>query len=281
VAIFNHPNFLASYMVVIFGLGLGLTLGYRQMQAALPSQLYFGWARLDSRWVYLSTGSCFLGIFCAGSRNALAVAIGQLLVAIWLWRAPRWLSWLVWGGLGALAVLIVGFGVGGRRVTLEVFSQDPRFGLWQIAAQLISEHPWWGWGLGSFKLLYPARLLDPGYPTIAHPHNFWLMLASEAGLPAMLLLTGMVGYITYRAVRLWRRLDRQNLNPNPLSPTAPLRPLLLTLLLAWGGNTAYALFDTTLFDARINLINWTMLAGLQGCLVASSQDPSSGSGVQD
>jgi hypothetical protein len=241
VAMFNHPNFLASYMVLIFGLGLGWTI--TAQAAAIPQG--------QRRWIYLGTILSFVGIFCTGSRNALAVAVIQLLVALGLWQGKPWLRWLVLAGLTLVGTVVMGFGVGGRRLTLEVFRQDPRFGLWQIALDLIAQKPWLGWGLGSFKVLYPERLLDPGYPSIAHPHNFWLMLATEAGLPVMIMLTTMTGYITYRAVKL---LAQKQLKPYP--------DVLLAYLLAWGGNTCYALFDVTLFDARINLVNWTVLAGL-------------------
>jgi O-antigen ligase len=255
VAIFNHPNFLASYMVLIFGLGLGVSIHrqYYRSLLNLPAWL--------TRCLYVSTGLSFIGIVCAGSRNALAVAVGQLLVASWCWQGGRWWRWLIWSGIGGIGVLALGFGVGGRRLSLDLLQQDPRFGLWQIAADLIQQHPWLGWGLGSFKFLYPARKIDPTYLAIAHPHNFWMMIAAEAGLPAMILLSLMVGYLAYRAVRLLRQQTAQ-------------APLIFTYLICLCGNSAYALFDTTLFDARINLINWTTLAVLN-CLVAATPKSSS------
>jgi O-antigen ligase len=255
VAIFNHPNFLASYMVLIFGLGLGVSVYSQYYRQGLNLPVWL------TRCLYASTCLSFVGIVCAGSRNALVVAVGQLLVASGCWQGARWWRWLVWSGIGGVGVLALGLGVGGRRVSLDTLQQDPRFGLWQIAADLIHQHPWLGWGLGSFKFLYPARRLDPNYLDIAHPHNFGLMMAAEAGLPAMILLTLMVGYIAYRAGWVLLQQSFQ-------------APLIFTYLLCLGGNTAYALFDTTLFDARINLINWTTLAVLQ-CLVAATPKSSS------
>jgi hypothetical protein len=245
-SIFSHPNFLASYMVIILGLGLGLVVGMNRQSFTPKPWLQVG--------IIAAIVLSFAGIFCSGSRNALAVAILQVLLAASLLRLNRWLRLAGLLSLVGLGVIVASFGLGGRPISLEVFGRDPRFGLWQIAVGLIQERPWLGWGLGSFKFLYPSRLIDPGYPYIAHPHNFGLMMATEVGLPTMLLFFAVIGAMCYSGVKAYQAITWRS----------PEKSVLLACLLACLGSFAYALFDTTLFDVRINLLNWTVLAVLTG-----------------
>lgn len=257
MTVFDHPNVMASFLVLILGLGLGLVLK-RLVQASLAR-------RLDSQtravspapihltpWVVAATGLTLVGIFCTGSRNGLIVAVLQLVVFSLFTRRSRIIV-----GLGLLGVLgMVGvaslLGIGGRRLAIGEWADDPRVGVWRIALDLIRERPWWGWGLGNYKFEYPARLIDPEYQNIFHPHNFWLLLASEAGLLVMVGMTLLVGYICYRGIKSGR---------SPfLTPTD--KAILLAYGLGFLGCVGYALFDVTLYDARINVLNWLLLSGL-------------------
>ncbi|MEO1146317.1 MAG: O-antigen ligase family protein [Cyanobacteria bacterium J06638_22] len=253
---FDHPNAFASYLVMILGLGLGLMVSELSQSQKLQHDLTPWWkSRLFA--VALGTGSCLLGIFTSGSRNGLLVALIQLGAVVLMMLARANLK-LVIGSLAGMG-LVVGsaavFGIGGRSLTPGDWTDDPRVATWAIALELIRDRPWLGWGLGNFKLLFPARTFDPvNYPKMFHPHNIWLMLATEAGLILTLLTTLFVGYLCYRAMRLW--LSRQ------LSPAA--NGALLAYLLGFLGCLLYALFDVTLYDGRVHLLNWLMLAGLYG-----------------
>ncbi|MBD2462791.1 O-antigen ligase family protein [Oscillatoria sp. FACHB-1407] len=270
---FDHPNVLASYLVMVLGLGLGLVIKQLAQPLQKPSEIQsqiqshpdtkprLDWSVWRSRLLYIGTGLNLVGIFCSGSRNGLIIAISQLIVFALLARTRRMMFLAGLLGVGAIALAVLTLGVGGRSVTEEAVATDPRVGVWQIALDLIRERPLLGWGLGNYKLIYPERLIDPTHPYIAHPHNIWLLLGSEAGIPAMLLMTVLVGYICYRAVRLLL-----------LQKTAPISPgIVLAYLLAFWGCIGFALFDVTLYDAGINIMNWTMLAGIYS---ASLPDPS-------
>jgi O-antigen ligase len=60
----------------------------------------------------------------------------------------------------------------------------------EIAAstlKMIAEHPWRGFGLGTYVHVYPAyATFDPG-AVVEHAHNDWLEWAAEGGLPLALL----------------------------------------------------------------------------------------------
>ncbi len=250
MVMFGHPNALAAYLVLVLGLGLGMIL-YSRLNAAASdnpepkpeSSRKFSWQKA---LLYSGTGACLLGIFASGSRNGLLVALSQLLIFGLFTPASR-----IMLGLGAvgLATGAAALGVGGRALSQIDWANDPRIGVWRFAFSLLAERPWLGWGLGNFKLQYPPGLI-PEYKYIAHPHNFWLLLAVEAGIPVLLLFCWLVGRICVQAVRQLR------------TAPPPERALLLAYLLAFWGCLAFALFDVTFYDARINLMHWVLLTGL-------------------
>ncbi|MFM7423895.1 MAG: O-antigen ligase family protein [Elainella sp.] len=249
MVMFGHPNALAAFLVLVLGLGLGLILYHRSRQSQPIEPEHFPASQLEIGLINFGTLACLLGIFASGSRNGLLVALSQILIFSLFTRASR-----ITLGLGVLGLIAaVGWlGIGGRNLTEIDWANDPRLGVWRFAWNLLIQRPWLGWGLGNFKLQYPPGLI-PDYRYIAHPHNFWLLLAVEAGIPVLLLFCALVGPICYRAVR--RLLS--------LKPS-PERALLLAYLLSFWGCLAFALFDVTFYDARINAVNWVVLAGVYG-----------------
>ncbi|MEM9162551.1 MAG: O-antigen ligase family protein, partial [Cyanobacteria bacterium P01_F01_bin.4] len=211
--------------------------------------------------IYVATVLSLGGIFCSGSRNGLLIAIGMLLVVGLLFvRRSRFLAMM---GLGVAIALVTGtvlLGAGGRAFNLALMTEDPRLDVWQIALSLIQHRPWLGWGLGGFSALYVPMSVPP-YERIFHAHNLWLYLASEVGLPLMVAFNIVIGRIVARGVKTaWLgNLPRWS-KPAPKEPSQ--KSVLLTYLLAFGGCMAFGLFDVTLFDARINVLSWLLLAGI-------------------
>ncbi len=241
-AMLGHPNILSAYLVIVVSLGLGLLgAGLAQTQ---PQKGHI-------RVVAIAALAGLLGIFCTGSRNGLLVAILQVFIFAVCLQRRRWIKFT---GLGLIAMLVAGvamLGVGGRDLALGLITQDPRVGVWQIALDLTQQRPLLGWGLGGFSHLYVPNSV-PDHEHIHHAHNLWLYLASEAGIPVMLGFCWIVGRALYRAVRTI--LDQ--------SLSAQHRAILLSYLMAFGSCMVFGFFDVPLFDARINVLGWLMLAAL-------------------
>lgn len=258
MVMFGHPNALAGYLVLVLGLGLGLILYYslrnHPHNQIATRQMATG-RQISSKalliLLYVGTFSCLLGIFASGSRNGLIVAVSQLLVFSLFTKASRIILLAALVGLAAVGAGVAWLGIGGRSLAAVDWANDPRVEVWRFAFNLLQQRSWLGWGLGNFKLQYPSGLI-PEYEYIAHPHNFWLLLAVEAGIPAMLLFTWFVGRICYRSVR--QLLAK--------SFKSPAQAILLAYLLSFWGCIAFALFDVSFYDARINVTNWVVLAGL-------------------
>lgn len=260
---FNHPNSLSVYLLIILGLGLGVLLAHtvRRQEHQTKER-----PALRTILLYLGTYLTLLGIFSTGSRNGLVLATVLVLLFSLLNRSNRI---VVSAGVVSLVGLVLGavwLGVGGRSLSLS-WINDARWRVWQIAFDLIQERPWLGWGLGNYKFLYVDRLLAK-YPEcqaerlakvvpvacadVTHPHNFWLLLGSETGVLIAIGFTLFIGYLCFRGAKV---LYRQQLKPSD-------RAILTGYLLAFGGCTLFALLDVAYHDVRVNVMSWFLLGGI-------------------
>lgn len=235
----SHPNILSNYLIIMLGLGLGLLVG--QIDGATKQS-----AKINTV-IATATSLAGVGIFCSSSRNGLISAVVLLAIAGYLARRYRWV-WIL--GLFIASVTATGLlflGFGGRSLSWALFTQDPRVAAWQIALELIQQRPLTGWGLGGFSEQYVPFSIT-GHERLFHPHNLWLYLACDVGIPTMLLFCWVVGRTYATGVR---RLIVDSYNP-----------VLLGYVLGFTGCILFSLFDVTLFDARINVISWFLLAGI-------------------
>ncbi len=238
-SVFNSPNTLANYSVAV----MGLTLGHLLVSRAAPTQI---WGRLAA---LISLG---IALYCSGSRNGYLAALVVLAVGLWGFRRHRWGRWLGIMGLAGLVTSALLGGLAGRTPSWDWVTADPRVYVWRLALRLWADRPWWGHGLGSYKLLYDGSV--PGYDGIPHAHNLWLGLGAEAGLGVTLGLTAVVGWLCYGGWRGWQRLPQGSSE----------RAIATGYGLAFLAMVLFALFDVTLYDARLNLLAWLCLAVIGG-----------------
>ena len=113
-----------------------------------------------------------------------------------------------------------------------------------MAIQLIAERPWRGWGAQHFGAIYQQRA---GY-TINHPHNIALDLAVSHGLPVALALVAVVLWLLLRAAQRGMAADRL------FERAWWAAALVLVVLHAT---------DIPMYDSRLNIAGWVLLAGLR------------------
>ena len=179
------------------------------------------------------------------------------------------------------------------RLTDEMFPNRPTATLrttqWEFAWSMTQQRPWTGWGLRNFTPLYQAQMQQ----WLGHPHSLMLMLTAETGMPATLLLFGLVGWVLARGVLLlmyWpvfpadikqEEIATQDvaenalvLNPNSIVTStnqvvcqevrATDHLIFFSYLLAFAACTLFNTVDVTLFDFRVNTISWLVLAAICG-----------------
>lgn len=263
--LFGHPNILACYLVFVFALGLGLMVKYCGASQACqgvdpaPRPRVMGWLTRQSWRLPVVTLLNLVGLFSTGSRNGVIVAIATLGLALFTspgqWRLKCWTGL----GLSTLVTCVAVFGIGGRTFTWELFTQDPRLHVWRIAWGHAITHPWVGIGLGNYGILYEPQSV-PGYETMPHAHNLWLMLLAETGFPLTIGLTVIVGWTLYRAVRSLPQLSR------------PAQAVVRGYLWAFSSLTIFSLFDLTIAYPRTTLLGWLAL----GVIYGTTQPPAHG-----
>lgn len=251
-SVFGHPNVLANYLVIIFGLGLGLCAYYFEKQRRQALSLV----------VYGATALALAGVFCSGSRNGLMVAGLQLLCFGWLMRRHRYLVLVGLGSLVALGLGAMVWGIGGRSI-LEAFATASfRFDVWGASMDMIKQRPWLGHGLGSFRLNYQPYTI-PVYDWVAHSHNLVLMLITELGIPIAVGFLGVVGWTVAQGL--------QGLKQTPLP--RPQQLVLIAYYLGFAGMVGFSMFDLTFYDARVNVLGWLTLAVLQATPALVQREP--------
>jgi len=163
--------------------------------------------------------------FSRGTWIATAVAVTALIVSAGRRQAVR-----VLGVLAACAVLLVdGAGVGSQLIGARVASivqvadapdssVSDRYTLWAAALSMGREHPVTGVGLKRFRDerdAHASLALDSGSDTagagqafarepLLSPHNMYLLVLSEQGLPGCALLTGSWAALLVTGVRRLR-----------------------------------------------------------------------------
>jgi O-antigen ligase len=159
--------------------------------------------RRDQRWIagiavvavyagftFLSSGAAllapvmgvagFLIVWFLGRRGALALAA---LSAVLVLAAPQ--------------AVTSGFSVGKvGEITAELPpSAHHRIKMWAFAVEKIDEKPLWGWGMDASRSIpQENRLLAPNMEIMPlHPHNAFLQVRLELGIPGSVIVAALVG----------------------------------------------------------------------------------------
>lgn len=181
---FNHVQTVA---LPLLALGAALPEPKRWWRAAAAAALVGGYALLiatGGRATLVALGIGFGSAVLLFGRAALPALRVTLLTA------------MAGALLYALAFLVVPAWTGVRPDAAEIYhgaresSVQARFYLWEIALQQVARSPWLG--VGPMHFAHEVNL------KAAHPHNVYLQVAAEWGLPMLALL------LVAAALGLWR-----------------------------------------------------------------------------
>lgn len=179
--------------------GKHLTQGFMMTLLCLAYLGQASLAGLPARWVWLGRGLATVAVLLANSRSGLlafAASVGAHLVAGYGFRL-RIMA-------GALAVLLAVVGwvwfVTPDKITRVINMQDGRLIHWEASLVMIPRHPVIGVGNRDGFKEENAKIVRELYPdgsqdlwlNAPHAHNIYLGLATEHGIPALLLYVAMV-----------------------------------------------------------------------------------------
>lgn len=259
-SIFMYANTLAGYFVIVFILSLGLWLDkWRQVKNLKSSSVLF---------LTLAVLLDFAGLILTNSRNAWVIAI----IACFAYAVYQGWRLIVAGvtfvatsvTLAAFAPLPVASifrkfipAFFWARLNDQMYSDRPiammRTTQWEFAWSLTQERPWTGWGLRNFTQLYEAKMNI----WLGHPHNFFLMLAAETGLPATILFTSLLAWILIAGVKLL--LTSKNIDKED-------KLIFFSYLLVFASLILFNTVDVSIYDVRLNTLWWLLLSAICGVI---------------
>ncbi|MBW4642013.1 MAG: O-antigen ligase family protein [Goleter apudmare HA4340-LM2] len=263
-----HANTLAAYLVIVFILGLGLWLE-KTLQVEML-QVHTSPHRPSPRYPFIFLTvvliANFIALIFTNSRNGWAIAIFACL-AYALYQGWHLVVSIFVGIVST--VLLAAFAPSPvaqffrrfvpaffwARLNDDMYPDRPvalmRRTQWEFAWSLTQQHPWTGSGLRSFSALYQAKMQI----SLGHPHNLFLMLSAETGLPSTLLFCGLLAWILIAGVQLLRQshyLEKEH------------RLIFFSYLTVLVGWVLLNTVDVTLFDFRLNTLSWVILSAICG-----------------
>jgi hypothetical protein len=243
---FFHANNLGCYLLVT----LAMTTA---MVARSPQKL--PWLASLLLHVY--------GLYLTNSRNGW---MGAAIIALGWMVYYRW-----WGGISTVLTPIlislgaafgptslaeplrqvVPFAIWGR-LNDQMFAQRPlpdtRWFQWQFAIARIQERPVAGWGFQVYSDLY----YDATQHRLGHPHNLLLTLSFAVGIPLTLTFFFLLGRLLWQSWRCWGAWPYRSHH----------QILGLAYFLGLGAYHLYNLTDVTLYETRLNVLGWILLAAI-------------------
>ena len=118
-----------------------------------------------------------------------------------------------------------------------------RLTCWKATITLAMRHPITGWGIGSYRYVFPAlsKSIVRGQ-VFASAHNDWLQVLFETGFPGLIVMISIFGILFYKAIqtRKWLLVTGLLMVCYDLSVHFPMRevqciPILIVFLAYAGG----------------------------------------------
>lgn len=179
----------------------------------LPTAGYLLIAKDKTTTIILSV-TVFLLVFSAalpGSRGATTgQAIGMVLLVLMAWKITSRKRLILLVSLYALALILATLTTSNMLRFIEKGAEQAvhsRHEIWEGSISLLKDTPWYGNGVGTYWLMYPAHrsISDPNAGQNAH--NDYLQYWIEAGLPSVLLLLALIIAVFYI---WWQSIKKQN-----------------------------------------------------------------------
>jgi hypothetical protein len=106
-----------------------------------------------------------------------------------------------------LCVLFIGWAIADHKIMENMNTESGRMGIWEQSIRLANQHPWKGWGIGTYKDLFfgLSGLHCMEWKTA---HNFLIQLCFEIGYPLTACVAfglGWLAWVMYKA-ELWAEL---------------------------------------------------------------------------
>src|SRR3989338_3733934 len=260
------PNAFAEFLLLAWPIVL-LQAGKRIERGSFTAFQYYA---LDKIFRFVPIGMVIGCLLLTYSRGALIAFTGQIaLLTMLLWNrrtvgnrlkaplqhivASLLIGFAVFAGANEIRSLLHPVQPVSEKIAFEGAegrsSIDERASFWKASALLTLRRPIFGWGPYSFRFMQP-RYQKSVLATSDHPHNVFLKLSAERGIPAAILFGIFLYAVFYRGVYLSLSGKRFLESADPMR----LGYALLTVSIA--GVIAHNLIDYNLQFVGISMPLW-------------------------
>lgn len=215
----NHVNYSAMLVCLI---PIGLLIHY------------FTQDLRKQKLIKAAIGIALLGLFFAYSRGAwLALVVGVL--AYWFIK-KNILGKAILVGIITISIVLIALTNNNRfmqfapehdqtifhenfsehlnaTISLKDISNAERFHRWVAGIRMVAKKPWTGFGANSFYNNYqpytaaPFKTWVSNNPEHSTVHNYFLLIALEQGIPALLLFVGFFIYLLMQTQQLYHQFQ--------------------------------------------------------------------------
>ncbi len=239
ISTFGNPNYLSAFL----GPVIPLTI-YQILKADRRRNLFI---------VFFLYSVILTALFYAKTRGVLiglTVALGMSVATLLLSPEARGKAFklkkrIVSLSLISLTIILFFYGAPPfsateTRTIIDRFTEtgaslQARFMMWGVSAEMISEHPFNGSGLGTYAYIYPDYqgifLDDPEHATYReysgwahHAHNEYLHIAAETGAPTLMVFLLAIGLYLFAFIR-------KVINQNNIAPSLALTSAIAVTLI--------------------------------------------------
>jgi O-antigen ligase len=218
---FNLTNSLAGFVapwLVVACLAGGLCFFRRESHSSGDPKANSSMLHRNPRLYLALIGGVVLllgmSLLLTKSRTAwMAMLAGLLMIACMYSKIVLQRNSFKWV-IAALTGLAIPFGFVVWRDPLIVLEAGKslayRADYWNGAMQLIGRSPWFGYGSLNFQSVYPHVKSITASETPADPHNMWIEIAIDAGLPGLMITILAAVYLAICGIRHWRYQSQQS-----------------------------------------------------------------------
>jgi len=196
---FLSRNDFAGFMELSFPVALLLAMDRRAQDSGIGTASIAD--EVQARFPLWVPAWMLAAGLASGSRAGAILLLAEAGVVLGLISRRRAAAkFILWA---TLLVAVAGAGTLARRFA----EKDPWRYRREMAAstlKLIADHPWRGYGLGTYPYVYPAYATFDIGAVVEHAHNQWLEWAAEGGIPLALVWLALAAGMSVRAVRsIW------------------------------------------------------------------------------
>lgn len=140
-----------------------------------------------------------ISIICNSAGAFISAVVGAVSLVSNRWNAKVVVEWLIFGFLVFMLWMIIG-----GKLAENMNMGGGRLGVWASTLKLAGQRWFLGWGIGTYKVIFPAL---GGIETIPWKttHNCWIQIFFETGIIGFTLISGYCLYLVLNLIQLTKR----------------------------------------------------------------------------